>query len=113
MTDQPDWRDNLMQRYKRVGSPRLGPLQVKVSLPFLSMLDNAARTMGVNRSTFIRRACAVQMAAVLHKPVRSILAYSPSAKPWGFDKFPGKDVDLGMDIEHWCPHPGCDGSHLR
>jgi hypothetical protein len=108
-----DWREELMERYKRVGNPRLGPLQVKVSLPFLRYLDRAAQTMGVNRSTFIRRACAVQIAHVLHRPVREITAQCPSPKPWGFDKFPGKDIDHGADIEQWCPHPGCDGSHLR
>lgn len=107
-----DWRVELMERYKRVGHPRLGPLQVKVSLPFLRRLDAAAKSVGVNRSTFIRRAVAVQVATVLGVDVRTILVHSPSPKPWGFDRFPGSDIDDGTGITTWCTHPGCDGSHL-
>ena len=101
-----------MERYKRVGNPTLGPLQVKVSLPFLKLMDEAAKRMNVNRSTFIRRAVAVQIAKVLDRDVYGILTYCPEAKPWGFDKFPGKKMDDGSGIQNWCTHPGCSGSHL-
>jgi hypothetical protein len=108
-----DWREVLMERYKRVGNPRMGPLQVKVSLPFLQLMDEAAKRMNANRSTFIRRAVAVQIAHVLQRDVHGILRYCPDPKPWGFDGFPGSEMDDGTNIEQWCPHPGCRGSHLR
>lgn len=108
-----DWRDNVMKRYKRVGNPNLGPLQVKVSLPFLELMDAAAQRMNVNRATFQRRAIAIQIAHVLGRDVHGILRYCPSSKPWGFNGWPGTEMDDGQGIEHWCPHPGCNGQHLR
>lgn len=102
-----------MERYKRVGNPRMGPLQVKVSLPFLRLMDEAARRMNVNRSTFIRRSVAVMIARVLDRDVHGILRYCPDPKPWGFNQFPGSAMDDGTGITMWCTHPGCDGSHLR
>lgn len=102
-----------MERYKRVGNPNLGPLQVKVALPFLRLMDEAAERVGANRSTFIRRAIAVQIASVLGRDVNGILRFCPEPKPWGFSAFPGKAMDDGTGIEAWCPHPGCDGSHLH
>lgn len=101
-----------MERYKRKGNPNLGPLQVKVSLPFLGLMDEAAKRKNVNRSTFIRRAVAVQIAAALRRDVYSILRYCPEPKPWQFNGYPGKEMDDGRGIQQWCPHPGCDGSHL-
>lgn len=108
-----DWREVVIERYKRVGSPRLGPLQVKVSLPFLGLMDEAAQRMNANRSTFIRRSIAVQIAHVLGRDVNSILRYCPEPKRWGFTGFPGSVQDDGTNIELWCPHPGCSGSHLH
>jgi hypothetical protein len=111
---QPDWRANIMERYSRKGHPRLGPLQVKVALPFLRLMDEAARRRGVNRSTFIRRSVAVQIAAALDRDLLLLLRLCPSAKPWGgqFELYTAEQVDEGERIEAWCPHPGCDGSHL-
>lgn len=108
-----DWKEVLMERYKRVGNPRLGPLQIEVALPFLNLMDAAAQRMNVNRSTFIRRALAVQIAHVLQRDIGGILRYCPSAKPWAFKGFPGREMDDSAGIEMWCPHPGCNGSHLR
>lgn len=103
-----------MERYRRKGNPRLGPLQVQVALPFLSLMDEAAKRIGVNRATFIRRALAVQIAAILGRDIHSVLRYSPSAKPWGVNHGSNKDTtDDGDGIEWFCPHPGCRGSHLR
>jgi hypothetical protein len=108
-----DWREVVMERYQRKGNPRLGPLQVKVSLPFLGLMDEAAQRLNVNRSTLIRRAVAVQIAAVLGRDIAGVLRYCPNPKPWGFNGWPGEEMDDGTGIEHFCPHPGCDGSHLR
>lgn len=107
-----DWRTTVLERYKRKGNPSLGPLQVKVSLPFLALMDEAAKRLNVNRSTFIRRAVAVQIARVLDRDVHGILRYCPSPKPWEFNGFPGTDTDDGSGIHNWCTHPGCRGKHL-
>lgn len=102
-----------MERYKRKGNKHLGPLQVKVSLDFLKILDEAAKRRNVNRATFIRRACAVQMASVLDRDLLLILRLGPSAKPWGNTGARNLDTsDDGDGIENWCTHPGCDGRHL-
>lgn len=121
-----DWQADVMERYvearKRHGfsSGRfrrdLHPLQFSCTKVYASYLTAAARKLGVNRSTFVRRALAVAMASVLEVDVREILYHSPKPRTFGPVREVGKDAgahDDGEGVEHWCPHPGCDGEHLR
>lgn len=103
-----------MERYRRRGNPKLGPLQVKVALPFVRYLDAAAKAENVTRATFIRRACAVQMQRVLGGSISDYLNLCPSSKPYGTKGgvFTAEEFDMGDGIGHWCPHPGCDGTHI-
>lgn len=97
--------------------------QVRVWWPFLRHLDAAALVKGVNRSTYIRRALVVAMAHDLAMDPRLIAFHTiaPDASMWKDPNRPkdsrgGKFIvsrDDGSGIETWCPHPGCDGSHLR
>lgn len=108
------WQEVVIERYRRKGNPKLGPLQVKVALPFVRYLDAAAKVENVTRATFIRRACAVQMQRVLGGSITQYLLLCPESKPYGTrgGLFDTNDFDTGQDIEQWCPHPGCDGSHI-
>lgn len=97
--------------------PALKPLQFAATIPFMRYINGAAQQMGVNRSTYVRRALAVHAANVLGMDVRLILFETPTPLNAGVQRLP-KDQrrglrDLGVGIEEWCPHPGCDGEHLR
>ena len=126
---QPDWKDNVARLYdesrhtatrrpgKTVFGRELRPLQLTATRLFVRYVDKAAAKRGVNRSTYIRRICAIAAAADLGIPVRVILHESP--RPDGFKAerlrtgaLAGARDD-GTGIEDWCPHPGCDGAHLR
>jgi hypothetical protein len=121
-----DWREVVMARYvdarKRNGfsSGRfrrdLHPLQFSCTKEYAAFLQAAAQQVNVNRSTFVRRALAVGMASVLKVDVRDILYHSPKPRPFGPIRQVGLGAgehDMGDGIESWCPHPGCDGEHLR
>lgn len=96
--------------------------QVRIWWPFIRHLDAAALVKGVNRSTYIRRALAVAMAYDLDMDVRDLLQHTihPDASRFRDPKRPrqrGKSAfaptrDDGVGIEKWCPHPGCDGTHI-
>ena len=107
-----DWREVILERYKRKGNPHLGPLQVKVALPFVRAMDAAAKKEDTTRATFIRRAVAVQLVRVLGGSVHDYLTLCPSSKRYGTAGSQGDGFDTGEDIGRWCPHPGCNGLHL-
>ena len=121
-----DWRTNALDRYVDARHKRgfstgrfrrdLHPLQFSCTTAFTAYLTAAAKRLGVNRSTFVRRALAVAMASVLEVDVREILYHSPKARPFGPIREVGKGAgehDDGDGIETWCPHPRCSGDHLR
>jgi hypothetical protein len=95
----------------------LKPMHLACTVGFVVYVNRAAAAMGVNRSTFVRRAVAVHAAHALGIDVRTILWESPRARAWGEHTLPREQSrglrDDGTGIENWCPHPGCDGSHLR
>lgn len=80
---------------------------------FTALVKTAARVRGVNQATYIRRVMAVAIAHDLHMPVLDVLYHSPGTGAWGA----GQDVpgsrDSGAEIDNWCPHPDCNGSHLN
>lgn len=94
----------------------LKPLQFSATLKFMAYVHAAAEKMDANRSTYIRRALAVHAANVLGVSVLDVLYESPVNRVAHELHNPGIQQqglrDLGEGIEAWCPHPGCDGSHL-
>jgi hypothetical protein len=121
-----DWQERLLENY-RTARKRRGfsdgifrrdqrPLQFTCTLEFIAFTRRAAKAMGVNHSTFVRRALAVAAAAVLGEDVKDILYHSPCPKPWEPTKgvfSPGAgERDTGEGIRDWCTHPHCDGEHL-
>lgn len=122
-----DWQERLLANYRAARKKRgfsdglfrkdQRPLQFSCTVAFVAFTRRAARAMGVNHSTFVRRALAVAAAGVLDEDVRDILYHSPTPKPW--ERAKGTPVgmgagerDDGTGIEQWCPHPHCDGHHL-
>lgn len=121
------WQENLAEQMRstrlrqRVSTttpfgPHKRPMQIDCTLEFWNYIVAAAEKAGVRRSTFVRRAAAVQAAYILGIDVRMILFEAPSAKKWDNHYVPGEQAaglrDLGEGIEAWCPHPGCSGDHL-
>lgn len=118
------WQANLMTMVtdRQKGHRRNGQttIAVRVWTQFIRYLDAAALTRSVTRSTYIRRHLVVAMAHDLSLDPRVIAhaSISPDAmfngehpRQNGRDYLPTRDDGAG--IEDWCPHPGCDGSHLR
>ena len=126
MATDPNWRNNvkeaLRERRKKNGRPNtvfgreLRPLQLTATLKFVRYVDEAAAALGVNRSTFVRRAAAVVAAKVIDVDVATILHESPAPSGFGEQRMRTDRAgmrDTGDGIEAWCAHPGCDGSHFR
>lgn len=88
------------------------PLQLQTTVEFVSLCDEAARRMNVNRSTFYRRAIAVVASRILDIDPRVLLWETPAPGPYGVNVMRTSARDEGAGIEAWCPHPGCDGEHL-
>ena len=94
----------------------MNPLQFSCTRKFVAYLSAAALSREINRSTYARRVLAVAIAHDLGIDVREVLWHTPVPRPPGPQKIVGEksgERDLGEGIEHWCPHPGCDGSHLQ
>ena len=125
-----DWQETLMERvatrldkpkvkehragavYESVFDERLQRLHLHVSVPFLFMLSKACKERGWNRSTYMRRALAVQIAKDLGVSVLDVLHRSPSEGLHGHVQRNRGGRDSGVGIETFCPHPGCTGEHL-
>lgn len=109
-------RGNRRESTKSPFGPAMKPLQFAATTGFMVFVNGAAEKVGVNRSTYIRRALAVHTAHVLGIPVRLILMESPEVRAFGAQTSPQRQAlglhDNGEGIEDWCPHPGCDGTHL-
>jgi len=116
------WKGNVMAAVKarpKDSSEGQVNLLVIVFPAFNRHLDAAALTRGVTRSSYVRRALSVAMAHDLGLPVGRFLRHtiSPDAR-WDSERQRGQDGryisrrDDGTGIQDWCPHPGCDGSHL-
>ena len=96
--------------------PAMKPLKFSATLAYMTYVNAAAEKMVLNRSAFVRRAIAVQAAHVLGIDVHDVLFESPKPRPvvgwplWA-EQAAGAHDD-GEGIEAFCPHPGCDGSHL-
>lgn len=124
----PNWKENLLAALeaRQVKQSGRGPelshiawrrsgnlLQFVCGGEFIHFIDDAARTMGVNRASFCRRAIAVQVAKILDKNIHEIIWYTPEPSEYrsGGARAIGSR-DLGDGITAWCPHPGCSGAHL-
>ncbi len=117
MTDYTDreWAKNIteiLKQKRRHKGDYLGPLQLRVSLPWLKIADMAADRRGLNRTSYVRRALSVHMAGDLGLPVHPILALLTPPRGRNDSTRKEKTFDDGTGIEDWCPHPGCDGAHL-
>lgn len=111
--------ENVKNRHK--GADRKGQMYLAAYVwrPFTAYLDAAALTREVTRSGYLRRAVAVAVAHDLGIDVRTILLHSvdpvvtwSSARVHKPEGGFAPQRDHGVGIESWCPHPGCDGSHL-
>jgi hypothetical protein len=83
-----------------------------MDLAFIRLIDRAAKKRDVNRSTYMRRAIAIQLAHDLGLNVYKVLWHSPAPGRHGRVQTDRGQRDRGDDIENWCPHPCCDGKHL-
>jgi hypothetical protein len=131
-----DWRDDILRRvhqrvdpdppirrrrrpnrseaaYASVFGRELYRSTLFLTVEFTGMLDAAAKARDVNRSTYYRRALAVMLAYDLSLPIREVLWWSPAQGRYGRVQTRRGQRDDGDGIEGWCPHPGCDGAHLR
>lgn len=124
--NDPNWRRNIAEAMavrRKTGKRgrkldegafkrNLSPLRFHADVDFIQMFDAAARTLNVNRSTYVRRAIAVQVSRHLGIPVSLVLWHSPCSGEYGKGQdYPG-ERDLGEGIQNFCPHPGCDGRHF-
>ena len=116
------WKGNVMAAVKaRPQDSTEGQVNLLVIVfpAFNRYLDAAALTRRTTRSSYVRRALSVAMAHDLMLPVGTFLRHtiSPDAR-WDSARKRGIDGrfisrrDDGAGIQQWCPHPGCDGSHL-
>lgn len=116
------WKGNVMAAVKaRPQDAAEGQVNLLVIVfpAFNRHLDAAALTRGVTRSSYVRRALSVAMAHDLGLSVGTFLRHtiSPDAR-WDSQRRRRPDGrfisrrDDGAGIQQWCPHPGCDGSHL-
>jgi hypothetical protein len=121
------WQDKVLSDVRTTGKHQhrgrtafgkdLKPLQFACTVAFVVQVNRAAMKMGVNRSTYVRRAIAVVTAGVLDLDVRVLLSETPVAMAWGAPP-PAPRLrqqglrDTGEGIEAYCPHPGCTGEHF-
>lgn len=90
----------------------LSPTRVHLDLAFVGLIDRAARTRDVNRSSYMRRAIAMMIAHDLGMDIRDVLWHSPAIGRHGKHQTNRGKRDRGEGIESWCAHPGCEGKHL-
>lgn len=88
-------------------------LQFKSTGKWVEMLSRAARQRNVNRSAYSRRAVSILVAHDLGIPLQEVLQETPMLGTYGVVQNKPAARDDGKGIENWCPHPGCDGEHLR
>lgn len=117
------WQDVLMENYierertvSRRSSGTVPRFQFNATTVFMKAVDAAARRLGYDRSSYIRRVLAIHVAHTLGYSLNALLHACPEAKPppvpGVYFKNTGKP-DTGEGIDLMCPHPGCDGEHLR
>jgi hypothetical protein len=99
-------------RYKSV-FPGLTRTHLFMPVSFFALIEQACQQRDVNRSTYMRRAIALTLAHDLNLPIHDVLSNSPAPGPYRSKQFNRGQSDDGADIESWCPHPGCQGEHLR
>lgn len=126
----PNWREDLVAsieaKRKTSGNPRANPdspamsgvLRIVSRYAWADLVHEAAARHGISMSSYARRALSVHVAADMDLLVRDVLALCPSLTPPKYAQRAtgmrrGGTVDDGEGIEKWCPHPGCDGAHLR
>lgn len=120
--ENPNWQEDLLAKVRQNRNGKRGVqaedirLQVHVYRKFNARVQDAADALGMTQSGFVRRAVAVITAHVTGTPLADLLAESPV--PWASYRnqlMPRGSTyrDDGKGIENLCPHPGCDGDHLR
>lgn len=125
MATKPErpWQDVLLEKHAererkkgRVTSGVLPRMQFNAMPAFTRAVDAAARTRNYDRSTYIRRVLALHVARDLGFPLKVLLAACPVPKiprVTGYAMENSNGHDEGEGIDKLCPHPGCDGQHLR
>lgn len=121
MTD--DWQTELLRRVaerprdrSRV-SRRYGAV-LNLGAALWAALDAACEQVDLNRSAYVRNALAVQIAHHRNLKAADLMATTPMSTGWeryawrasGVDNWPKDD---GGHLHLFCPHPGCDGAHLK
>lgn len=79
-----------------------------------ALLRQVCIRRGINRTGYVRRVLAVHIAAELDMDVADVLRDTPLPVGYGERRFwhREKREDLA-GIQTYCPHPGCDGTHIR
>lgn len=90
----------------------LNRTHLHLDLAFIRLLDRACQKRDVNRSSYMRRAIAVQIAHDLGMSIQSVLWHSPSVGRYRSHQINKGKRDRAEGIEQWCPHPGCGGKHF-
>jgi hypothetical protein len=92
---------------------KMNPLAFNTSNEYMVLLDSAARLRDINRASYVRRALSLLVAHDLGMPIHQVLWETPCIGRWGKVQNRPGERDAGEGIENWCPHPDCDGDHLR
>lgn len=130
--ENPHWREDLiasiMERRRKAqpkanpDSPAIGAMLRVVGRPeWVDLMHKAAAVQGYSLSTYARRVLSISAALDLDMDVHDLLALcpEPTAPKYAVGNqgrrtlYRAGSVDTGEGIEKWCPHPGCDGEHLR
>lgn len=125
--ENPNWAADLLASIeaKRKASTKLakspnrttGLLRVVSRHEWIDKVHRAAALHGISASSYVRRALSLHLAVDLDEDVRDILWLCPELNPPKYAQIgsvrKGNTHDDGAGIERWCPHPGCDGAHLR
>ena len=123
----PNWREDAVeaiiakqknsQRIKEAPGRIQGMFRIVCRDAWRDLIHEAAARHGISASSYARRALSLHLAADLDLNLREILWLCPELNPPKYNQVgnmrKGNSHDDGEGIEKWCPHPGCDGTHLR
>ena len=117
-----DWRDNVISAIRKpetlaekMGTRNRFLMQTSVPPSFVYLVDKATTELNYARSGWLRRAVAVALSKQLDIPLSEILATTSQVrrKDNRLPLYPDPGYDDLTEIELFCPHPGCDGSHFQ
>jgi hypothetical protein len=119
-----DWQAEIMSRVAKqsYGHREQEHMMLRARGPWFAMIEKAAQDREVSRTVYVRRMTSLGLAHDLAQPIAQVLAQTAH---WGRAMYTmdrairddrGKlitSADDAAGITNWCPHPGCDGAHLR